>query len=71
MDTTELAEVLELMRRHGALYVKLGELEVYLGSAALSHYEQDQQAAQFVDDRPKGERSRRNPLLDHPALRKG
>lgn len=66
----ELSEVIALMRAEGVLYLKTGDTEITLGPAL------PKQAAQpAVEDKAEIELvetpkpTRRNPLLDHPALK--
>jgi hypothetical protein len=59
------------MRESGALYVRLGDIEVTLGPAPVTPDEPAKEAA-FVHDGADTDvpRKRRNPLLDHPSLRR-
>lgn len=58
-----------MMREAGAVYMKVGAVEVTLGPAPVK-YEEPKEAAFVHDEKSPGETSRRNPLLDHPSLRR-
>lgn len=57
------------MRESGAVYVKVGTVEVTLGPEPFKP-EPEQPQAEFVHDGEEAAPSRRNKLLDHPALRR-
>lgn len=57
------------MRSTGAVYVKAGGYEVTLGPEPFQP-EPEQPKAEFVHDGEEAAPSRRNKLLDHPALRR-
>lgn len=71
IDLDTIAALIALMREQGAVYVKAGSIEVTLGPERVKF--ESPKEAMFVHDGPadpNAPRDRKNPLLQHPSLRR-